>query len=94
MSEVYIEPTYQSNSGTNYSKFKEMREQQTLMFDVIIGIFGAIICLQLLFTCYVFRITINKFCCGRIIRKSGKMIEIGEMSHKIKDEDTEDLIEK
>lgn len=91
MSEVYIEPTYQSNSGTNYSKFKEMHEQQTLMFDVIIGIFGAIIGLQLLFTCYILRISIHKFCCARPIRKFDGMIQLGELSHKTEKE--EELLE-
>ena len=95
MSEVYVEQTYQANAdSTNYSKFDDMQKQQTLMLDAIIGIFGAIICLQLLFTCYVFRITIKKLCCGRFIRKSGKMVEIGKMSHTMKNEDKEDLIEK
>lgn len=92
MSEVYIEPTYQRNNA-NYSKLEDIQEQQTLMLDAIIGIFGAIIGIQLIFICYVFRMTINKLCCGRIIRKSGKMVQIGKMSHKIENKDTEDLIE-
>ena len=89
MSEVYVEQTYQANAdSSNYSKFEEMHSQQKLMLDAIIGIFGGIICIQLLFTCYVFRITIKKLCCGRFIRKSGKMVEIGKMSHTMKNEDS------
>ena len=94
MSEIYVEGVYQSNTETNHSNFEEMHNQQTLMLDAIIGIFGGIICIQLLFTCYVFRITIKRLCCARIIRKSGKMVEIGEMSHKTENKDTEELLEK
>jgi len=92
MSEVYIEPTYQGNNA-NYSKFQEMHEQQTLMFDVIIGIFGGIIGLQLLFTCYILRTVIHKFCCGRPVRKYGGIVQIGEMSHKIENNNKENLTE-
>ena len=90
MSEVYVEQTYQANAdSSNYSNFEQMHSQQKLMLDAIIGIFGGIICIQLLFTCYVFRITIKKLCCGRPIRKFNGMIQLGELSHEIKKEEKE-----
>ena len=95
MSEVYVNnEAYEADaSKANNSDFEQMHNEQKLMLDTIIGIFGGIICIQLLFTCYVFRITIKRFCCGRPIRKFNGMIQLGELSHKTKKEEEELLQE-
>lgn len=91
MSEVYIDnqPNNAHVSKANYSEFEDMNNDRKIMLDAIIGIFGGIICIQLLFTCYVFRITIKKLCCARPIRKFNGMIQLGELSHKEEKEEKE-----
>ena len=85
MSEVYVD-NYHSHVGvdsnTNYSRFNEIEESHRIMLDWIIGIFGAIIGIELILIIMYTKETIKKYCCRRALRKSGKMVILGELNSK------------
>lgn len=87
MADIYIESNTNSYD-TNFTKLQIINKQNQLILHVIVILFSVIILIQLLFTCYVFRISIKEICCNRIIRKSSKMTEMGELSHKIEEKDS------
>tara|TARA_B110000008_G_scaffold31160_1_gene27931 strand:- start:451 stop:738 length:288 start_codon:yes stop_codon:yes gene_type:complete len=94
MSEVYIADNHHNDahiSRTNYTALEDMNNENKIMLDTIIGIFGAIIAIQLLVFSYYFRESIKKFCCARPIRKFDGMVQLGEITHTVEKE--EELLE-
>ena len=92
MSEVYIADNHHNDahiSTTNSTALEEMNNENKIMLDTIIGIFGAIIVIQFLVFSYYFRESIKNFCCARPIRKFDGMLQLGELSHKIEKEEKE-----
>ena len=84
MSEIYVNG-HHSHVGvhsTNYSRLNEIEESNRIMLEWIIGIFGAIIGIELLVIIIYTKETIKKFCCNRALRKSGKMVILGELNSK------------
>ena len=72
---------YRSNDY-NYSDMNtELENQNKIILDVLIGIFGGLIIINMLILIYYFRETI-KTICNRPLRKIGKMIKLGEMTHE------------
>ena len=72
---------YRSNDY-NYSDMNtELENQNKIILDVLIGIFGGLIIINMLILIYYFRETI-KTICNRPLRKTGGMIKLGEMSHE------------
>lgn len=83
MSEVYVEHNHYAHSNTNYSGLSDgLTESNRVMLDWIIGIFGAIIGIELLLFILYFKEAIKQFCCRRALRKSGKMVILGELNSK------------
>ena len=73
---------YRSNNY-NYSDMNTGFENQNkIILDVLIGIFGGLILINMLILIYYFRETI-KTICNRPLRKTGKMIKLGELHHEI-----------
>tara|TARA_X000001036_G_scaffold43665_1_gene34935 strand:- start:50 stop:340 length:291 start_codon:yes stop_codon:yes gene_type:complete len=85
---------YRSNNY-NYSDMNtdDLENQNKIILDVLIGIFGGLIIINMLILIYYFRETIKSIC-NRPLRKTGGMIKLGEMSHEIEsfDEETESEI--
>ena len=79
----------------NYSDMNtdDLENQNKIILDVLIGIFGGLIIINMLILIYYFRETIKSIC-NRPLRKTGGMIKLGEMSHEIEsfDEETESEI--
>lgn len=72
---------YRSNDY-NYSDMNtELENQNKIILDVLIGIFGGLIIINMLILIYYFRETI-KTICNRPLRKTGGMIKLGEMTHE------------
>ena len=95
MSEVYIADNHHNDayiSRTNSTALEDINNDQKIMLDTIIGIFGAIIVIEFLVFSYYFRESIKKICCARPIRKFDGMIQLGEITHKVKKEE-EELLE-
>ena len=95
MSEVYIADNQHNDahiSRTNYTALEDMNNENKIMLDTIIGIFGAIIVIEFLVFIYYFRESIKKFCCARPIRKFDGMVQLGEITHNVK-KDKEELLE-
>jgi hypothetical protein len=89
MSDQYVESHFYENN--NYTKLNDnMNTHNKLLLDTIIGIFGGIILLNLLIAIYHFRESIKSLC-NRPIRKQGKMVLLGEMSHNISDDIIDEL---
>lgn len=85
MSEVYVDNHHSHvgvHSNTNYSRLNEIEESHRIMLEWIIGIFGAIIGIELLLIIVYTREAIKKCCCRRALRKSGKMVILGELNSK------------
>ena len=94
MSEVYIADNHHNDahiSRTNSTALEDINNENKIMLDTIIGIFGALIVIEFLVFIYYFRESIKKFCCARPIRKFDGMIQLGELSHKTEKE--EELLE-
>ena len=85
---------YRSHNN-NYSDMNtdDLENQNKIILDVLIGIFGGLIIINMLILIYYFRETIKSIC-NRPLRKTGGMIKLGEMSHEIEsfDEETESEI--
>ena len=83
MSEVYVNGHNSHvgvHSNANYSSLGDALDESTrIMLEWIIGIFGAIIGIELLIIIIYTKETIKKNCCKRAIRKSGKMVILGEL---------------
>jgi len=85
MSEIYVNDHHSHvgvHSNRNYSRLNEIEESNRIMLEWIIGIFGAIIGIELLVIIIYTKETIKKFCCNRALRKSGKMVILGELNSK------------
>ena len=85
MSEVYVESQIHENNH-NYTMMNDEinNNNNKLLLDTIIGIFGGIILLNLLLILsYLYNTVSIKSLCNRPIRKQGKLVLLGEMSHKI-----------
>ncbi len=85
---------YRSNDY-NYSDMNtELENQNKIILDVLIGIFGGLIIINMLILIYYFRETI-KTICNRPLRKTGGMIKLGEMTHetteKIEETESEEI---
>ena len=79
---IHHDQDYRSNNY-NYSDMNtELENQKKIILDVLIGIFGGLIIINMLILIYYFRETIKSIC-NRPLRKQGKMIKLGEMTHKI-----------
>ena len=84
MSEVYIEHHHYEERG-NYSGIHGgLDESNRIMLEWIIGIFGAIIGIELLLFILYFKEAIKKYCCRRALRKNGKMLILVELNSKEK----------
>ena len=84
MSEIYVDESIHENTY-NYSEFNQNRtmlEFNNLFFVSIVVILIFILLLILVIIVYYFRESI-KLICYRPIRKHGKIILMGEMTHKI-----------
>ena len=90
MSDVYVESQIHENNHNYTMMNDEINNNNKLLLDTIIGIFGGIILLNLLIAIYHFRESIKSLC-NRPIRKQGKMVLLGEMSHKISDDIIDEL---
>lgn len=86
MSEVYVNGHHSHvgvHSSANYSSLGDAFDESTrIMLEWIIGIFGAIIGIELLIIIIYTKETIKKNCCKRAIRKRGKMVILGELNSK------------
>lgn len=90
MSEHYVESQFHENNH-NYSKLNDnIHQDNKLILDVLIGIFGGLIFINLLIVVYHFREFIKSLC-NRPIRKQNKMVLLGEMSHNISDDIIDNL---
>ena len=86
MSEIYVNDHHSHvgvHSNANYSSLGDALDESTrIMLEWIIGIFGAIIGIELLIIIIYTKETIKKNCCKRAIRKRGKMVILGELNSK------------
>ena len=79
---------YRSNDY-NYSDMNTGFENQNkIILDVLIGIFGGLILINMLIIIYYFRKTIKSIC-NRPLRKTGGMVKLGEMIHEIEQSNEE-----
>ena len=79
--EIHHDQDYRSNNH-NYSDMNtDFENQNKIILDVLIGIFGGLIIINMLILIYYFIETIKSIC-NRPLRKTGKMIKLGEMSHE------------
>jgi hypothetical protein len=84
MSESYISDNHHyAHSNTNYSGLTELNNTNKLILEWLLGIFGSIIGIHLLVFIIYFKEAIKQFCCRRVIRKSGKMVILGELNTSI-----------
>jgi hypothetical protein len=92
--EIQHDQDYRSYNH-NYSDMNtDLENQNKVILDTLIGIFGGLILIYMLILIYYFRETI-KTICNRPLRKTGDMIKLGELSHEIEiiDEETEINVE-
>ena len=86
--EIHHDQDYRSHNH-NYSDMNtELENQNKIILDVLIGIFGGLIIINMLVLIYYFRETIKSIC-NRPLRKTGGMIKLGEMRHEIDNSDEE-----
>jgi hypothetical protein len=86
--EIHHDQDYRSHNN-NYSDMNIVLENQNkIILDTLIGIFGGLIIITMLILIYYFRETI-KTICNRPLRKTGKMIKLGELHHEIEISDEE-----
>ena len=86
--EIHHDQDYRSNNY-NYSDMNtELENQNKIILDVLIGIFGGLILINMLILIYYFRETIKSIC-NRPLRKTGEMIKLGEMRHEIEQSNEE-----
>lgn len=90
MSDIYVDSQFHKNNHNYTMMNNQINNKNKLLLDTIIGIFGGIIMLNLLIAIYHFRESIKSIC-NRPLRKKGKMVLLGEMSHKISDNTIDDL---
>ena len=91
MSEHYPESNHHIND-VNYTALENTNNENEIILDTIIAIFGAIIGIQLLVFSYYFRVIIRNFCCKRHIRNFDGMVQLGEITHTVEKEE-EELLE-
>ena len=86
--EIHHDQDYRSNNH-NYSDMNtDLENQNKIILDVLIGIFGGLIIINMLVLIYYFRETIKSIC-NRPLRKTGGLIKLGEMRHEIEQSNEE-----
>ena len=90
MSEHYTKTNHHTNTDGNYTAFEDINNENKIILDSIIAIFGAIIIIQSIIFGYFFREIIIKICCKRPIRKFDGMVQLGEISHSMEKEEKEE----
>ena len=88
MSEHYTENNRHIDN-VNYTALENMNNENKIILDTIIAIFGAIIVIQFIIFCYISREIIKNLCCKRHIRNFDGMVQLGEITHTVKKEEEE-----